>query len=246
MSALREPLEIVERALARDLVDEDGERIELTLLPGLTDHEIHAFRAELPMPLPAHVERLLRACRGIDGTAVEPLDFTGRSTLFEFIEVFPHGMSIAGDGYGNHWVVDLLPTSADFGPVYYACHDPPIVLYQSPTLADFLEELFKMSNPPHASLVDDVREDRLNRVWLKQPGLIAHAAALASPDPVLLDFAGQLADSYVLVDLRAAKPGEGFAWGRYEPETIKRCGALPIFALEPPRKRGLLSRLFGG
>ena len=90
--------------------------------------------------------------------------------MFELETLLPSGLPIAADGYGNFWVVDLTPDSTEFGPIFYACHDAPIILYQSDSLADFLTELFKMCSPPHESLIDDVHEDRLYHVWRTNPG----------------------------------------------------------------------------
>ena len=211
-------------------------------LPPISDRELDDLRAKLPMPLPPHVERLLRFCTGVDGTsAAETLDFTGRIS-FEFSDAFPRALPIAADGWGNFWLADLKATSEDFGPIYFACHDAPIALFQSPTLAEFLAELFKMDTPPHASLVDDVHEDRLYHVWAKQPGLITHEEALGSPDGEIRAFAASLGESYVIVDLRNAKPGQGFAWGRYR-GPVRRLGTEPVFALE--KKRSIFARLLG-
>jgi hypothetical protein len=235
----REPIDIVTAALNETLIDEDGESVVWKPLPALSDREIDELRNRLPMPLPAHVERLLRFCRGIEGTAVEELDFTG-SIDFDFPEAFPHALAIASDGWGNHWIADLSPASEDFGPIYFLCHDAPIALFQSVTLAEFVDELFKMHKPPHTSLVDDVHEDRLYQVWTRQPGTISQEEALRSPDAEIRAFAATLTASFVIVDLRGAMPGQGFAWGRYE-SPVHRLGELPVFALK--KKTGLLARL---
>jgi hypothetical protein len=226
-----DPSSVIRDALSRALVDEDGEAVTLRLLPPLSEPEFAAFRNTLPMALPPQIERLLGFCRGIEGiSAADTIAFTGRTIDFEFTEAFPHGLPIA-------------PSSTDWGPVYFACHDAPIVLLQSPNLAEFLVEVFRMDTPPHTSLVDDVHEDRLFRVWRDQPGIIPQPAAAASPDPTLRGFAARLSASHVIVDLRGAAPGQGFAWGRYRSGSLKRHGVEPIFALE--KKRGILARLLG-
>lgn len=239
-----DPTDVVRDALGRALVDEDGEAVTLRLRPGLSESELIAFRNTLPMALPPAIERLLRFCSGIEGTsAAEAIDFTGRTIAFEFVEAFPHGLPIAEDGWGNFWVVDLSTSSMDWGPIYFACHDAPIVLLQSPNLAEFLVEVFRIDTPPHTSLVDDVHEDRLFRVWKEQPGIIPQPAAASSADPTLRAFAAPLSASHVIIDLRGAVPGQGFAWGRYRIGSLKRHAVEPIFALE--KKRGVLARLFG-
>ena len=51
---------------------------------------------------------------------MDVVDFTGSQCSFQHDEIFPHGLPIAADGYGNFWVIDLLPSSADWGPIYFA------------------------------------------------------------------------------------------------------------------------------
>jgi len=78
-----------------------------------------------------------------------------------------------------------FPDSKEFGPIWYASHDAPVILYQSADLGEFLFELFKMCQPPYKSLVDDVHEDRIRDVWNTNPGVLEHKTCTESPDKVL-------------------------------------------------------------
>lgn len=236
-------VEILRDAKSRPLVSEDGEPVRMELFAGLEDRDIDRFAAGLPCPLPGEIRELLRFSRGFSGLAADPVDFTGGDHLFEMPEVFPHALPIAADGYGNYWVVDLFPDSESWGPIYFACHDPAVVLLQSPTLEHFLTELVRMETSPYRSLVDDVHEDRLFEVWRRNPGVREQVECLSSTDPVIAGFARELDDSFQLIDLRDAGIGFGFSWGRYGPRTVvRRYGALPVFAYQ---KKGLLRRLLG-
>jgi hypothetical protein len=239
--AIMTPLEIIRRARAGTLIDEDDEVVTLELLPGLSNPELQDFSNQLPCPIPPEIAELLGACRGFSGT-VEQVEFTGRDLMFEFEQVFPDGLPIAADGYGNFWVVDLHPATTRWGPIYFACHDAPVILYQADSLEQFLLELFRMFEPPHQSLIDDVHEDRLAHVWQTNPGVLSHEQCLRSEDPVLSAFARHLDESFQIIDLRLAKPGDGFSWGRYGPKTqIKRCGTHAVFAYKRPKS--IISRL---
>ncbi|PYK60227.1 MAG: hypothetical protein DME21_11760 [Verrucomicrobia bacterium] len=68
-----------------------------------------------------------------------------------------------------------------------------------------------------------------------------------SSDRELKSFAETLDGSFQLIDLRNAKTGDGFSWGRYGPGTVVRLhGETPLFACQKgPEKKSLLSRLFG-
>jgi len=239
-------LDVIRDAQSRTLADEDGRPVELKLASGLSDEDIDRFSRDLPCRIPPEIRGLLRCCRGFSGTSVEPIDFTGRDHEFEMGEVFPHGLPIAADGYGNYWVVDLQPGSTDWAPIYFACHDAPVILYQSASLEEFLRELFALDTPPHKSLVDDVHEDRLFEVWRTNPGVLSHGECLASSDPDLSGFAQKLGESFQFVDLRNAEVGFGFSWGRYGPQTVvRRCGNLPVFAYQKAPRKGFFGRIFG-
>src|SRR5439155_15441806 len=60
----------------------------------------------------------------------------------------------------NFWVLDLTPDDVDTAPVFYLCHDPPVLVYQSPSLGHFLDELLRMYEAPHTSTIREVREER--------------------------------------------------------------------------------------
>ena len=238
------PLEVIRDAQTKKLVGEDGDSGSVELNPGLADEELTDLEQRVPCKLPLEIRELLQVTRGFAGIAADQVDFTGENMFFEQEEVFPHGLPIASDGFGNFWIVDLSPQSEAFGPVYFACHDAPVIPFQSASLAEFLTELFKCVIPPHSSLVNDVHDDRLHDVWGKNPGVVDQTECLQSSDEVIRIFAEELDESFQIIDLRGASPGQGFSWGRYGPNTeVRRYGTSPIFAYK--KRKGLLARIFG-
>jgi len=237
--------DVIEAAVAADLVDEDGERVVWKALPGLTSDQIIALEGDLGFRLPGELRDLLPRCAGIDGP-LDGIDFTGRSLGgFGMDEIFPRNIPIAHDGFGNYWVLDVAQEGMPVASVFFACHDVPVVLYQSDGIAAFLGEVLRMYQPPHKSLIDDVHADRLFDVWRKNPSTLTVADAVLR-DEVLRAFAATLDQRFTIVDLRGVRPGMGFSWGRYGPRTeVRRHGDLPIFAYAAPPKRSLLSRLTG-
>jgi hypothetical protein len=229
-----------------NLIDEDGEPVTLELSPALGTDQIDALQARMGQVLPEELRTLLGFCSGIEG-CLDGIDFTGASMEFEDRDVFPGGLPIAADGYGNFWVLDITPQTTAAAPVFFACHDAPVILYQSPDLASFLAEVFRMNTPPHKSLVDDVHEDRLFNVWRRNPGVIDHSTASGSHDQLLRSFAATLPAEFQFVDLRSVDPGMGFSWGRYGPRTeVRRHGHERIFAYARPPRTGFFAKLFGG
>jgi hypothetical protein len=78
--------------------------------------------------------------------------------------------------------------------------------------------------PPYHSLIVDVHQDQLFRVYERRPGVLSYEACLASKDPDLVAFADA---ACCLIDMRQATPGSGFAIDG----DIQRHETLPIFAL---------------
>lgn len=239
------PWDVVQEASGLVLETVDGQRVNPILSAGMPVEGITQLESDLGFKLPGELSELLPHCSGLDGLLHTIIDFTGRTMSFEFVEVFPRCVPLAGDGYGNFWVLDVSPEGAPVAPVFFACHDPPVVLYQAPSLASFLTEVVRKFRPPHMSLVDDVCEDRLVEVWRKNPGTITLAEAKAG-DQVLQEFATTLDDRFQIVDLRAAPIGMGFSWGRHGPTPeIRRHGEHRLFAYAAPVRRGLWARLTG-
>jgi hypothetical protein len=226
-------------------VNEDGEPVSLELVDPLTPEQISFLEEQIGLPLPEELKSLLAFCSGIEGF-LDGIDFTGGSMAFEYKEGFPKGLPFAADGFGNFWILDITPQTAQVAPVFFACHDAPVILYQSPDLASFLAEVFRLKVPPHKSLVDDVHDDRICDVWGKNPGVIDQTTASSSPDAVLRAFATGLRSHFQIVDLRNVEPGMGFSWGRYGPRTeVRRHGFERIFAYAKPPKRSFFAKLFG-
>lgn len=227
------------------LTDEDGQAHVLELRPPATDAEIRRLEQALPAPLPDEMRAALGVTTGLENGPLESfslLDLEG----FGLEEAFPQAYSIAHDGSGNYWVLDLLPGDGAWSPVFYACHDPPVIGYQAETIEAFLGDVVAMWRPGR-SPVDRMHEEEVHRIWRDDSSLLTPAGVAGSEDPVLAGFAATLPADARIADLRRARYGEGFAWGRFGPRTeIRRAGRERLWALIPPeRKPGLLRRLFG-
>jgi hypothetical protein len=225
--------ELVSETAGTELVDEDGHTEILRLAPPLTPAELRALETELPCRIPDEVHELLSFARGYENGPLEAFEFAGVPGGFGMEEILPHALAVAHDGYGNYWVVDLNPTSTTWGPILFACHDPPVIVYQSPTLEEFVREFLRLGMPPFRSEIDDVHERATMRIWDENPGAVPAPQLRNAPDLALRDFALQLSDTHLIVDLRAGETGSGFSWGRYGPRTkLARYGHELIFAYQ--------------
>lgn len=239
------PLEILKQADGMRLVDQDGNEDTLNLLPPLSAEEIAELEVDLG-PLPAEVRELVNVTRGFDGI-LDQVDFFALREGLGMEDAFPHAHPIAHDGYGNFWVVDVRSTPPAWDGIFFVCHDPPVIIWQTDSLAHFLSEVIRFGNPPWQSEIDEVHERDAMRIWSENPGLITQAEALQASDLGLAEFASTLDGSYELSDLRQAQCGDGFSWGRYGPRTVvKRHGEERLFAIQKPERRtSLWNRLLG-
>ena len=108
----------------------------VTLLPGLSEREIAQFQEQLPGPLPEEIRQLLLYSAGFDSKPQSirqragSVHFTGHEG-FELAEVFARSVPLLPDGCGNFWVVDINPQNGAWGSVFYACHDPAVIVVQA-------------------------------------------------------------------------------------------------------------------
>lgn len=228
------------------LVDDDGQEEILELLPPATAEVIAGLEARLPSSLPEEIREALQVSRGLANGPLESLDLVDLAEL-GLEDVFPHAHSIGHDGFGNYWVVDLHAGSSPWSPVFFACHDPPVIAFQSETVEAFVRDAVAMWQPGRPrSPVDQVHEEVTDRIWSTHAGIVTRHEALVSEDAVMRDFAEGLDPGAVLADLRSPALGDGFAWGRYGPRTSwTRCGTERLWATVPPQRRtSLLGRLF--
>ena len=243
------PLDVVKQAEGTQLQDKSGGVTTLKLLPPLSDAEIRVIESNIPCPLPEEARELFSYCRGLEGAFgddVQEVDFSGSGLedRFGMEEVFPHAVPIVHDGAGNFWVVDLLSDSTCWGPIFYACHDAPVIVYQTDSLAHFITELLRLGNPPWESALAQVHDEHDGRIWMENPGVTSHEQCLRSGDADLEAFARSLDETWLFVDLRRPRLGDGFSWGRYGADTLnRRFGEKRIFAYQ--QRKSFWQRVLG-
>jgi hypothetical protein len=236
-------VDVVRSASGMAIEDEDGEVGSLVLSPGLSPAEVESLARSLPCPIPPDVLELLAFSRGFENGPLESVCFAGLQGGFGMNEAFPHPLPIAHDGFGNYWIVDLLPRSVAWGPIFYACHDPAVVVFQCATLEQFINEVLRFANPPHESALNDIHEDGASRIWQTNAGATPVGELRDSPDAAVREFCVSLSDAYFVVDLRSASPGDGFSWGRFGPRTrVHRFKDERLFAYE---SKSMWQRLLG-
>jgi hypothetical protein len=215
----------------------------VTLLPGLSEQEIARFQERLPGALPDDVHQLLLYSAGFDSKPFGTVRFSGHG-LFEYAEVFPKSLPLLPDDCGNFWVVDVNPQNGAWGSVFYACHDPAVIVVQARDLMMFLSQLLDPSQSEPKDAVHYVHDQAASLIWEHDPWLVPVQDAQKAQDAVISKFAEQLPDNFRIADLRSAEIGSGFSWGKAGPTAgIRRNGTDLIFAVEQ-KSPGFLSRMF--
>jgi cell wall assembly regulator SMI1 len=210
-----------------DWVDEEGERMEMSFFPGLSEEQLDGLEADMGTTLPADYRALAAVCGGIEGGSLE-IDFSGFGETW-VAPLLPHYVAFAHDGSGNHWVIDCTSEPSERSHIFYSCHDAPVLLFQGVGMAEFLKQVYHYETGDRWSDIWGVFGDSRFHVWQTNPGTIGRKEALASPDATIRELAGYLDDRFSIIDLRNVPPGMGFSWGRDGYGEIERFGEERIF-----------------
>ena len=246
------PVEIVKQGKETVFVDKKGGHSTLKLLPPMNEADLAKLETEIGCGLPHEMRELMQYCSGFElpeyqfrgsQACLQSVLFAGHD-IFSSEDIFPHGFAVGSDDNGNFWVVDLRTDNPEDTAVFYACHDPPVILHQAHTLGEFIEQVLALSDPSAAGALNQVHDEYSKQVWTTNPGVLTRQEALAA-DAEMRAFAESLDDTYLFVDLRNASLGQGFSWGRYGADTvIKRAGEKRIFAYQK-KELNWFQKLFG-
>ena len=204
-------VEFLKKLEGAKFVNEDGLEDRFQRRPPLSEEELRTFESSLPCRITEEMQELLQFSRGFDGVLSDGIDFAG--VRFGLEGAFPHARELASDGFGNFWVVDMTSDSTSFGPIFYACHDAPVIVYQTDSLLHFLKEVVRFVNRPWKSEIDDVHEKFTTRIWRDNPCIKSFAECVANGDVELKTFAESLDDSWEFADLRYPKLRDGYSGG---------------------------------
>jgi len=139
------PLEKLKTIAGKEYESEDGDSYEIELLEGMNDEEIASFKQQLPNQyMPPEIEELLKYTKGFEFDPLEEVRFDTFG-YFGFEELFPYSIQLAGDGFGNFWVLDI-DSGGQWNSVYYVCHDPAVVVKHSENLTDFIGHVDEFEN----------------------------------------------------------------------------------------------------
>lgn len=239
-------LEQLKAILSKRYETEDGDEYQVELKQGLTDVQIDNLAKQLPSGrIPNDIRELLQFASGFEFSGLGEITFDGVGQ-FGLEKVFPHSVQLAGDGYGNFWILDV-DNKGNWGYVYYVCHDPAVVVKHSENLTEFIKHVDEFGKQGSRSHLDSIHEKTVMNIWSSENGFIDIEQARNSSDTTFKTFATHLPDNFVIADLRNKQNGAGFAWGKFGPniDNVIRHETELLWGFEKQKKKGLLSKLFG-
>jgi hypothetical protein len=236
------PKQQLESILSNKYKSEDGDLYKVELLDGMTESEIENLKGQIPKNnLPFEIEELLRFSKGFEFYGLEEIRFDAYGH-FGLEEMFPNSIQLAGDGFGNFWILDI-DSNGNWNSVYYACHDPAVIVKHSENLTEFIKHVDEFGHKGNKSNLDIIHEKTVMEIWDEKIGIM-------EKNEKDYDFENghvELPEMFLVADLTDKPIKTGFSWGKTGPNTkIIRPSDKPIWIVEKRIKQGFLSRLFGG
>lgn len=234
------PKQQLQLILSNQYESEDGDWYKVELLDGMTDSEIETLIGQLPNNnMPNEIEELLRYSKGFEFFGLEEVRFDAFGQ-FGFEEMFPNSIQLAGDGFGNSWILDI-DSKGNWKSVYYVCHDPAVIVKHSENLSEFIKHVDEFGQTGNQSNLDIIREKTVLEIWNEKVGIMEKNEKDYNFEIGKID----LPEIFFVADLTDKPIKTGFPWGKSGPDTkIIRPTDEPIWLVEKRMKEGFLSKLF--
>jgi hypothetical protein len=218
--------------LSHPWIDTAGHRLPIQSGPGLNPSAIDSLRTTFPGTLTPEFEELLGSSCGLDGTALQYIDFTGQWHRDEPLAVFRPCLSLAIDPQGRRWIAETGNTRGLPGPVWCVMQAPEVVVYVSADLGEFLTLLRRITCDQSIDGWLRAVDTAAQRVWKKRGALAFYSRQECGQDREVRKWLLQLPRDARVYDLRS--PRFGVAWpygaagatGRFH-----RCGRELLFAV---------------
>ena len=224
-----QPKEKLQSILNNEYKSEDGDSYKVVPFKGLSDSEISAFEKAMPNSyLPVEIKALLKFARGFDFSDLEEVEFDTYG-YFGFDALFPNSIQLAGDGYGNFWILDI-DSKGNWKEVYFVCHDPAVVVKQSENLSEFIGHVDEFGLRGAKSHLEIIHSKTVMDIWKNKVGIMESNETQYNFPPEIV---AQLPASYLVADLTNKPLKTGFAWGKFGVNAkIIRVGDKPIWIID--------------
>ena len=218
--------------LAHPWINAAGETLPIKSGPSLKPSAIDSLRTTFPGTLTPEFEQLLTLGCGLDGTALQYIDFTAQWHRDEPLAVFRPCLTLAIDGGGRRWIAETANTRGLPGPVWCVMQEPEVVVYVSADLGEFLELLHRSSC---ASSIDGwlkAADTAAERAWKQRGALAFYSRQACGHDREVRQWLLQLPRDARVYDLRSPKFGVAWPYGAAgNTGRFHRCGRELLFAV---------------
>lgn len=205
------PLETLQSVMYEVYVSPAGDAFAMELLPPLTSSAIVDLSGKFPLNhLAADIQELLAFASGFTLPEFGEIRFDRFATGLQ-ADYFPNGIEIMNDGLGNSWIADV-GDAGKWGGVYFFCHEPGIILLQTSDLSEFIRQLDDFCRNGPRSTLHHSYEVASWEIW-NDTAPFHSKNIVAGSDEVLRAFRNKY-PSHHIIDMRNAKPDQGFAWNR--------------------------------
>ena len=199
--------------LAHPWIDTAGKTLPIQSSPGLTPSAIDSLRTTFPGTLTAEFEQLLSASCGLDGTALQYIDFTGQWHQDEPLAVFRPCLSLAIDGEGRRWIAETGNTRGLPGPVWCVMQDPKVVVYVSADLGEFLKLLRRTTCDQCIDGWLQAVDTAAARAWKERGALAFYSRQECGHDREVRQWLLRLPRDARVYDLRSRQFGVAWPYG---------------------------------
>lgn len=200
--------------------------------PGLEPSAIDSLRTTFPGTLTPEFEQLLALSCGLDGTALQYIDFTDQWHQKEPLAVFRPCLTLAIDGEGRRWIAETGNARGLPGPVWCVMQDPEVVVYVSADLGEFLELLHRTTCDRSIDGWLKAVNTAAERAWKQRGALAFYSRQACGHDCEVRRWLLQLPRDARVYDLRSAKFGVAWPYGAAGATgRFHRCGRELLFAV---------------
>ena len=235
-------IEIIKKLKESTFTDEDGEDYTIEFQNGLSDSEIKELSKSFPNnTIDSELIEILKVTSGWEGYGLEQVDFSSIGQ-FGFLELFPNSITLGHDGFGNFWILDIL-NDGSLGHVYYVCHAPAVLVKYSDDLNGFLNSLTEFYESPSDNYLNEIHGKIVFEIW-KNGGKLIEKSDFIRENSGYSDFLVKYeGEECVIADLRNSRDKDGFAWGKFGPNNLKK--RHPKDLIWVIKKKGFIGRLIG-
>lgn len=201
-------------------------------IPGLKPAAIEGLSSSFPGILTREFETFLSATCGLEGSALQYIDFTGQWHDEEPLAVFRPCLTLAIDEQGRRWIAETHKSAGLPGPVWCVHQTPQVAVYVAQDISAFLDVLQAHSIARMTTRWLKSLDEAADSAWKHRGALAFHARQDCAQDKQVRQWLLQLPRDARVFDLRSPRFGIAWPYGvAGAAGQFHRCGRELLFAV---------------